>query len=232
VAVISTDWDKADQLLSSFSKKKGYVIHTRGKGEQWSGYGFKLRHTLNIAKKLRQNEVLMHLDAFDTFVLTDASEVLEKFRKTGANIVVSTETVLAPTWEFNNQDIQKEMDRIYPKGPNRFRWINSGTYIGYAGAIVNLLTAMGSDFHCDLPTGQKMSSCDDQRCFHTFFLKENNPHKIMLDYNQDIFHCMQGVDKYSLSPKRLYSETGSMPCVLHGNGQAASFNEVVKELKS
>lgn len=33
----------------------------------------------------------MHLDAYDTYVVADASEVLEKFYNMDANIVVSTE---------------------------------------------------------------------------------------------------------------------------------------------
>lgn len=229
VIIVATEPDRSDQLLASLANKKGYVVHTRGMGEVWTGYDFKLRHTLKLAKELPPDAILMHLDAYDTYILTDASEVLRKFKGLDANIVVSTETNLAPTWEFGN--MTSAIDNMYPSAPNRFRWINSGTYIGYAGAIANFLSSMPPDFYCDMPTGEKSNTSDDQRCFHTHFLREGTKHDIKLDYNQDIFHCMWGVDKYSMEPKRIHSETGSMPCIIHGNGRAPSFSEVVNHIK-
>jgi len=233
VIIIATEPDKADQLLASLSTKKGYQVHVKGLGEQWTGYDFKLRHTLALAKTLDPNDILMHLDAYDTYVLTDASEILEKFFNMDANVVVSTETNLHPEAEFEKN--MQAIENMYPTAPvsNRFRWINSGTYVGYAGALVNILSAMPPNFECDLPTGDKMTSSDDQRCFHTLFIKERDRHNIKLDYNQDIFHCMWGVQNYSLAPKRLMSETGSMPCILHGNGpNPPSYVDAVKNFKS
>jgi len=231
VVIVATEADKADQLLASFSNKKGYKVHLRGVGEQWTGYDFKLRNTLKLAKKLHPNDVLMHLDAYDTYVVADASEVLEKFYKMDANIVVSTEVNLAPNHELDSR--KAVIENIYPTAPNRFRWINSGTYIGYAGAIVNLLSSMPDNFHCDMPTGDKTSSCDDQRCFHTHFVKERDKHNMKLDYNQDIFHCMWDVYTFSMGKKRLKSETGSTPCILHGNGPSPpGFGEALKNFKS
>lgn len=231
ILVIATEADRADQLLASLSNKEGYKVHIRGVGEQWTGYDFKLRHTLKFAKKLKPDDILMHLDAYDTYVLAHAREVLDKFYKMDANIVISTETTLAPVPEFENK--KNVMENMYPTAPNRFRWINSGTYMGYAGAIVGFLSSMPPNFFCDSPTGDKTEYSDDQRCFHTFFLKEGSKHKVKLDYNQDIFHCMWDVHHYSLSPTRLYSETGSMPCILHGNGPAPqSYGEAVRNFKS
>lgn len=229
VIIVATEPDRADQLLASLSNKKGYVVHTRGMGENWTGYDFKLRYTLSLAKKLPPDAILMHLDAYDTYVLTDASEIIKKFKNMDANIVISTETNLAPNDELH--PIKPMMEKIYPEAPNRFRWINSGTYMGYAGAIVNFLSSMPPNFYCDLPNGDKTQKSDDQRCFHTVFLKEGQKHNVKLDYNQDIFHCMWDVEKYSLEPKRLHSETGSMPCIIHGNGSTPVFNTVVNSFK-
>lgn len=231
IVIIATDPNRADQVLASIARKKGYVVHMRGLGEPWTGYEVKLRHTLAQAKQLKPDDVLIHLDAFDTYVLADAEEVLRKFKKMDANIVVSTEVNLAPNHEFEN--IRPLMDYMYPTAPNRFRWINSGTYMGYAGAIVNLLSMEAPNFHCDMPTGDKTNYSDDQRCFHTLFLRHGKSYNIKLDYNQDIFHCMWGVEQHSIEPqRRLHSETGSNPCILHGNGQSGSFAEVVGKIKS
>lgn len=230
VVIIGTDHKRVDQVLGSLSSKKGYVIHLKGLGEQWTGFDFKLRHTLEVASQLEPDDVVMHLDAYDTYVLTDANEILNKFHKMNANIVVSTEINLYPDTEMNK--IRPIIENVYPTAPNRFRWINSGTYIGYAGAIVNVLSSMPQNFNCDLPNGEKVDSSDDQRCFHTLFVQEREKHNMKLDYHQDIFHCMWGVYQYSLEPKRLYSETGSRPCVLHGNGRSDSFEQVVETIKS
>jgi len=232
VVVIATDTKRTDRLIRSLNNKNGYKVHLKGVGENWTGYEIKLLHTLNLAQSLRRDDILMHLDAYDTYVLVHAEEIIEKFLKMNANIIVSTETNLAPNWEFSDET-RRQMDGMYPTAPNRFRWINSGTYIGYAGAIADLLGTMPSNFFCDLPTGQSASHSDDQRCFHTYFLKDKEKFNIKLDYNQEIFHCMWGVDHYSLEPlKRIRSETGSMPCVLHGNGNAQSFSNAVETIHS
>lgn len=230
IVVVATDANRTDQLLASLSTKKGFHVHVEGLGKEWTGFDFKLKHTLEVANQLEPDDVLMHLDAYDTFVLTNADEILKKFYNMDTNIVVSTETNLYPSHELDH--IRPIIEDMYPTSPNRFRWINSGTYIGYAGAIRNLLYSMPPNFHCDLPNGEKINTSDDQRCFHTMFLKERNKHGIKLDYHQDIFHCMWGVDQYSLEPKRIHSETGSMPCVIHGNGQSDSFKDVVEKIKS
>jgi hypothetical protein len=233
IILVATEADKADQLLASLSTKKGYKVHIKGVGEEWSGYDFKLRHTLALAKTLKPDDILMHLDAYDTYVLAHSHEVLEKFYNMDANIVVSTEKTLAPVPEFHRDNKLEVMDNLYPTAPNSYRWINSGTYIGYAGAIENVLSVMPQNFHCDMPTGEKTNTSDDQRCFHTLFIKDGVKNNIKLDYNQDIFHCMWDVHHYSLEPTRLFSETGSRPCVLHGNGpNPASYTDAVKTFKS
>lgn len=224
VAVIATDADRVRPLLKSFKDKTGYKVHVMGVGEQWTGFDFKLRKTLKLARRLRPDDLLMHLDAYDTHVLSHASEVESKFKSSGADILLSTEVNLYPP------DMHKmPIWNIYPTAPTRFRWINSGTYIGYAGAIVDFLSSMSPPhFQCNYPDGKEADACDDQRCFHTHYLRDHKKRNIKLDTKQEIFHCMWGVDKYSLERKRLYSETGSRPCVLHGNGNASSFHEVVK----
>lgn len=232
VIVVATEADKAYQLLASISTKDGYKVHVRGVGEEWTGYNFKLRHTLALAKTLEPDDVLMHLDAYDTYVLAHAREVLEKFYNMDANIVVSTEKTLAPVPEFHNERMMGIMEHVYPTSPNQYRWINSGTYIGYAGAIDTVLSEMPQDFHCDMPTGEQTGHSDDQRCFHTLLVKDGDKHNIKLDYTQEIFHCMWDVHHYSLEPSRLYSETGSRPCILHGNGPSPqSYENAVRTFK-
>lgn len=230
VVVVATDPTRLGRLFGSLKKRKGYEIHVRGLGEEWTGYEVKLRHTLAVAKQLRPDDVLVHLDAYDTYVVADADEVYKKFMKRGGNtVLVSTETNLAPNHELD--PIWDKISSVYPEAPNRYRWINSGTYMGRAGDIVRLLDSMPKDFRCDLPvTGQKMRYADDQRCFHTALLGVETKHLIKLDHQQDVFYCLYDTKNYRVVDGRVKSETGSEPCFLHGNGSTPVLDELIGKI--
>lgn len=231
IIIIGTNREFTQRLLDSIARWKGYKIHYRADGQRWLGYQLKLKETLNVVQNLHENEIVMHLDAYDTFVLTHAQEVYSKFKKFKKPIVISTEKNLAPNIEFD--PIKTKMERVYPKSPTPFRWINSGTYIGTAGKIKTMLSSMGDRFFCKDPFDKDYHYSDDQRCFHTYFLK--NQDQIALDYYQDIFYCMWDTQnaKFIKKTRRIVSETGSQPCILHGNGpNPSSFEKAIKDLFS
>jgi hypothetical protein len=229
VITVGTNREPTKRLLNTIGRFHGYKIHYRGECQSWTGYQLKLRETLQVVKTLHENDIVMHLDAYDTIVLTDAYEVYFKYNRFQKPIIISTEKNLAPNHEFDV--IKSKMEEIYPQSPTKFRWINSGTYMGTAGKIKNMLESMGAQFLCRDPFDRIFPYCDDQRCFHSYFLK--NQHLIALDYHQDIFYCMWDTKeaKFIKKIRRIVSETGSLPCILHGNGPSPkSYETALKDL--
>jgi hypothetical protein len=72
------------------------------------------------------DEVILFTDAYDTFLLAGEDEILEKFYKTGKELVFSGEIVCWP-----NASLASE----YPESKSPFRFLNSGGFIGKAGYI-------------------------------------------------------------------------------------------------
>lgn len=144
---------------------------------------------------------------------------------------VSTETNLAPNHELNR--VFEDMSSVYPTAPTRFRWINSGTYMGRVKDIVHILQSMPQDFRCNLPvTGEKMGYADDQRCFHSALLHPHTSHLITLDHRQEIFYCLWDTNNYQvLKNGRVRSETGSEPCFLHGNGGTPILQDLIETIE-
>jgi len=224
VAVVATDLQRAHLLLQSLQHKKGFQIHLLGVNDPWTGFEVKLRNVHQLASSLPPDAILMHVDAFDTVVLSDAHEIRNKFLATQKKLVLSTETNLWPPDSFQN-----DLKAAYPPSPTRFLYINSGTYLGYAGYIKGMLDSLPEDYICSGFQGQPFSKCDDQRCFHTWYLQQTQTEKqanIHVDYHQEIFHCMHGVstDDFEIQQDRFFlKETQQTPCVLHGNGNAPSY---------
>jgi hypothetical protein len=225
VVVVATDLQRAQLLLQSLQHKKGFQIHLLGVNDPWTGFEVKLHNVHQLASSLPPDAILMHVDAFDTVVLSDAHEIRNKFLATQKKLVLSTETNLWPPDSFQN-----DLKAAYPPSPTRFVYINSGTYLGYAGYIKGMLDSMPDDYICSGFQGQPFSKCDDQRCFHTWYLQQTQTEKqdnIHVDFHQEIFHCMHGVstDDFEIQhDKRFFlKETQQTPCVLHGNGNAPSY---------
>jgi hypothetical protein len=110
-----------------------------------------------------------------------------------------------------------------PRGP--FRYLNSGVYLGLAGAIREALEEL------DPSPGD-----DDQRLYTRYFLEHGD--RVRLDVRAQLFQNLYRVRPEDLCleedrPVRLRSRwTGTQPCVLHGNGPGReTFLHVTRRLE-
>ncbi len=98
---------------------------------------------------------------------------------------------------------------FYPESPTRFKYLNSGSYIGYAGYIKRILEEISP-----IP-----DETDDQGLLTALFL--HRPYEFGLDYFCDLFLTFSQVEKNQIAIEEqgvLSLETNSRPCVVHGNG--------------
>jgi hypothetical protein len=92
-----------------------------------------------------------------------------------------------------------------------FRYLNAGSFIGYAGAIRRLIQALSP-----------RETDDDQALFTRHFLQ--NPGSMKLDYGATLFQTLCGLAANDLviekgKPLTLRNRLlGTEPCLLHGNG--------------
>jgi hypothetical protein len=92
-----------------------------------------------------------------------------------------------------------------------FAFLNSGTYMGYVGALRRAIRELRPE-----------ATDGDQRLLTRYFL--GHPDRVSLDYGAHLFHTlmMLGSEDFVVDPgptPRVTSRiTGSSPCVLHGQG--------------
>lgn len=129
-------------------------------------------------------QVVVYVDGFDVVLIRDPAELATAWRSFGRSIVISTEPGF--TWKLPGR---LAAARRYPPAGGRsgmYRFLNSGGYIGEAGALAAMLAGLDreSDVDCD------------QTLINKWFL--DDPSRAALDYDQDLFAssaCQAGLER-------------------------------------
>lgn len=106
--------------------------------------------------------------------LGDLSTIVERFLDTGARVLFSAERYCWP---------DKSLAAQYPPVSRGKRYLNSGSFIGYA-----------SDLYAILDTALVKDEDDDQLFFTNAYLHDElrTRHKIKLDHKSEIFQNLYG----------------------------------------
>ena len=197
------------QLLISSSP---YRIEVLGLGQGWKGYRDKLEGVRAYLEKsgLKNStkDIVMFVDGYDTAFTPGYQDLIKKFKSFKKPIVISAETNCV------QHPICTKNVALYPKSPEDtiFKYVNSGTYMGYAASIYQMLDEL---------LKKHPGTLDDQFALHTFFIA--HPDRVALDYYQNIFSLLHGTgfEDYALDPRTKMLRnliTHTQPVVLHGNG--------------
>jgi hypothetical protein len=165
--------------------------------------------------------IVLFIDSFDVLVSASLDEIAVKFRSFGAPIVFSAEK---GCWPFHDGRPGGEaVARGYPPSPTPWRYLNSGGYIGCAGALRALLHEMSM-----LPEATN-PWCIDQELASLIYLR-GQP-KIALDHRCEIFMNVHlswkdltfvpgVIGRGSAAGRWQNRVTGTFPSILHFNGGA------------
>ena len=86
---------------------------------------------------LSDHEVVLFTDCYDSLMLADEDEILNKFYASGAELLFSAESNCWP---------DKNLAEHYPEAGSRYRYLNSGGFIGRVGVIRDMLSVKLDDF--------------------------------------------------------------------------------------
>ena len=167
----------------------------------WAGWASR-KAFVRYIRALPGAEVVLTTDAWDAFFCAGPGEIEGKYRESGFPIVMAAETVLYPPEFWGREQ--------YPPSPTRWRYANGGVVIGTVEALLSLFTA--DDFW---PAGMGTN----QEAFHDWVLR--HPGHIGLDRQAKLFQTLYGVPGGVVAVRdgRIVNrETGSFPCIVHGNG--------------
>ena len=197
VYTVATDIEKAHRLVYSASVNNIELNVLGDDADAFdmtnTGGGVKLNLLRKGLQSHDDDDLIMFLDGYDTFIADDLRSIQERFLGFGADMVFSAETTCWPDAEL--------ADKF--SAHTEFKYLNSGTFIGRAGAIKALIADELED------------TDDDQRYITKKYLEGN--HDIKLDTECYIFqtHFENAVIKNGMI---FNPSTGCYSCVYHGNG--------------
>lgn len=207
ILTIATDKAKVQDLLASAAVYNTpiEVIYL----PSWNGYIDKIKAMKEVLQTYKSDDIICFIDAYDVLCTASAEKIMKAYNALQSPLVFSTELNCFPP------HLQSRYDAL-PNGATRSKYVNSGGYIGRCDAIIEFLNWK--------PLEEITTMCEvggDQTYFAEYYL--SNPHKVALDYKQEIFQNMffVGWGEILFVNSRVYNKTlQTSPCFLHFNGQS------------
>ena len=200
---VATHGSRELRRLSQSFRRGGIPLLILGYGCKWQGFGNKILWLKEQLSKqnLSKAHIVLFVDAYDVINLGSAAEIVAKFTRFGSDLVISGEKGCHP-----DPQLAREFDSNAPP----FRYPNSGGYIGYSSAVMEMLNSAEISPHED-----------DQRFVSRYVIQ--NPRKCSIDTNCEIFLPLFDVVASDLEltndeQRVLLRDKGTQPCILHGNG--------------
>ena len=165
----------------------------------WTGFHEKVNAVRDILKGLPDTDITLFVDAYDVLVNDSSEKILEVFHSYDCKILFGAEKDLFPHH-------LKTLEPTYPISPTEFRFLNSGVYIGYVGALKEMIG--WADYQ----------GKDDQEYFQNYFLKHQE--SVALDVHSKLALNMSKVPWYELKIQAGQAHHKQTPCLLHFNGMS------------
>lgn len=210
---IAISLHKTDGVLrfENYCQKYGLEYRIVGEGKKWyggdmsagTGGGQKIKE-LSLALESIDNQLVVICDTFDLLPIAGPDEILKKFHALckPKHILFSSEIFCWP---------DKYLSKSYPLVNTKYKYLNSGSFIGYSDDIYGLIK-----------NDNIKNNDDDQLYFTNKYLAGQN---IILDHKCELFQAINGSkDDLVLHKNRVYNRyTNSYPIFIHGNGPSKLF---------
>jgi hypothetical protein len=203
-------------ILEKQIKDKNLSLVKLGEGKKYIGHFMKDLEMISYLKtdKVKDDDIIVFVDGFDTLLLSDIDEIIDKFKSFDCKLLLSVENV---------GGLQFIHSAVFQKVNGKF--INTGIYMGYAKFLREFLEDMYSkDF--DKKSNQKTWAN---------YLDNNNKNKfidIKLDIDSEIFlnYSFTTTNHIKYRNKRVVIKKEKkefFPCFIQGNG-GEDLSKVIK----
>ena len=154
VVTVATQSKYYFPYLVQSCKRHGKELEVLGFGEKWGGFNHKNRKMVEYLKTLPKNHIVCFVDGYDVLCVRDLKELKDAFvkiqKETNCKIVVAQDGA---------DPRVKRLNRLYLKtvyGQCQRRNINSGTYVGYSGDLLEILQNIYEENPNDNISDQKL----------------------------------------------------------------------------
>lgn len=157
-----------------------------GWGEEWKGFGWKLKLISEFVSLLPADEVIASIDAFDTIVLQDPTEIERSFRDLGASFLCAAERKHNnPMWNLLFERAFN-FGKSYPETGTNFVYLNAGAWITTVGYFRYLADFFAFSALPDQTNDQKLLT---ELYIHKF---------VAIDYDCRVFSCIRSASDVHL----------------------------------
>lgn len=209
IVTVATDTSKMWALEQS-AKAYDVTVHNLGEGSEWrsdmTGMGGmpKIKFVRDFVKNLPADDIVLFMDGYDTFFADHPTVALDRYFDIGIDLLFGAEE---DCWPLSDDEFFKL--KWTPVDDTPYRYLNSGLFMGKAGAILAFIDL-------DAPYAKE----DDQLYYQQRYLTlsgDNFPYTVGLDYEAYIF---QNHDtSVCVLNEQLYNDrTNCCGCIYHGNG--------------
>jgi len=186
-------------------------VNNLGKGVVWRGGdmkgpggGQKVNLVRDFLATTKDDDIVLFLDGYDVVINDDLATVVQRLKDMESDVVFAAEKTCWP---------DASMAPLFPSCETEYKYLNSGLYVGKAGALKKMFADPIEDHE------------DDQLYMQKRFLDvarlSNEGIAAKLDVENYIFQCIaKSGDSVRIKPNKqlLNTATRCCPCILHGNG--------------
>lgn len=214
--VASHETETLKSLITS-CKHNNISLDILGLRQPYYGNGSKLLYVEGYLEQFDDDEIVMFVDGYDVLIVSDKKVILQEFLSMNIPFLISVERCC---WPINPASHQ------LPQSLTPFRFINTGSYIGYVGHLKKWLLSF------EFISKEK----DDQfQVFHHYLESSENKKFYFFDYDCRIFLPLYGVPddwiRLDCAQRSIYlAPTHSTPHVVHANGHSFKLYRKIYEL--
>lgn len=186
----------SEQLLDS-AHLHGHHVNVLGKDEELA-FGKRLKQYREFINQIPDEDIVLCVDAHDILLLANEKKILDAFYSFNSPCVFPAERSCHPL---------AHLKQFYPQSSTKFKYLNAGSFIGYAKQLKELFNLLG-----EIP-----NKTDGQGLMSYFYLYF--PELITLDVEAKLFLTLFDVsmDEFEIKDKKVtYHETKTTPCIVQG----------------
>lgn len=173
IITVATEKKFYFKYLEYTCKQFGGEFVCLGYGEKWGGYSWRFRKMVEYLSNISPEEFVVFVDGYDVICVKDLSTITEKYKsvkqKTNCKLLIATDcSMMLPQFLLQLRFGSKDGVSI-----------NAGTYLGFAGEILEILTGAVKMYP---------NENDDQILITNYAKKTGN--EIFIDIDQEFFYTI------------------------------------------
>lgn len=199
VLSVATHEERMFKIFKESCARNNVELRVLGFGQKWKGFAWRWELILEALEGVDDKEIVLVTDAFDTLILQTEKEITSRFLEFQTEIVFGAHRV--------SKNIFVKYYCMKTFGCNTDVCLNGGTYIGYAGAIKNLIQDLEFE-----------PSSDDQRVINLY---HNRVKALDYDIDHKLFYFATHFD-----PARI--DDGGVPdsCLISFPGRVVLYKSI------